>query len=146
MKIIRMLRSIKFFHEGTQLKFDDMKVSVPEEDVIGKVYSQDKSKLYKITFTPTEKEIGNNVVVITSVDKSKKDSYHPFVYNKEGKLGDIYSRVKWVYGFTSYFATGSISVVPSLNASGLIVSKKKLSLIVGKNYIITLKQLEENKQ
>jgi hypothetical protein len=141
--ITRMLRSLTFFWKGTELKFDDFTISVPEEDAIGKIYDKNKSHMYEILFTLTSENVGKNTVIITNIKHIIEESYHKWMVNDIDKLSTSES---YLYNFTSYFPVGTLDMVPSINASGYIESKKqKLDLEVGKHYQITLKQKEKEK-
>ena len=142
MKIVRALRSIQFFHEGTELKFDDIRVSVDPKIAIGQTFCPEKSHLFDISFDEIVEELGDSIVVVTLKKQVIEERYSPFIIRESGEK---YTTKHWFYGFTSYFATGTLSLVPSIHVEGTVESREELGLEVGKTYKVSLRQHEREK-
>jgi len=131
---------VKIRFSGCKLKFDDMNVSVNPKLAIGQTFSPDKSHIFDITFDKTEEDKTGNIVVVTAKIQEVAERFSPFIDNE----GETFTRTRWFYSFTSYFAMGSLSLVPPIHVEGTIESKDDLGLEVGKNYLVSLKQKESN--
>ena len=139
--IKRMLRSINFFYDSTELKFDDFSVSVSPIQAIGETYNPSMSLMFTISFVETTtQEIGETVVVVTSKKTSDMDDYSPYI----NKKGSSFRRKSYQYEFTSYLAMGTFSLVPPIHCNGVIKLNEELQLQVGKTYLVYLTQ-HENK-
>jgi hypothetical protein len=141
--ITRRLRSLSFFHKGTELNFDDVKISVNPDKAIGEVFNKDKSHLFEISFEKVEEQLGEAVVIITSSKHITEEFYSPWITSTSG--GSVSTLEAWFYSFTSYFSTGHIGdCVPPINVTGHINSKHKLEFEVGQKYKVSLKQMEKS--